>query len=129
MQGSFCQKIAGIILIQIKGIDSQECNDKYNTNSPQYKKTGVSMPIFEFKCTNCGEFIEVLVMGSSGDEEEIRCPKCDSQSFERVLSVSNHSMGGSVSSSSNGTSSGSSSYTQTRTCSSGSCTTYSIPGK
>lgn len=116
-------------MIPVKGIDSQESNAKYSLNCPKYYNTGVSMPIFEFKCTNCGEFIEVLVMGSSGDEEEIRCPKCDSQSFERVLSVSNHSMGGSISPSSSGASSGSSSYTQTRTCSSGSCTTYSIPGK
>lgn len=86
------------------------------------------MPIFEFKCTNCGEFVEVLVMGNSSDEDEIRCPKCDSQSFERVMSVMNHSIKEGGSSSKSGASQGSSPYTQTRSCSSGSCTTYTVPG-
>ncbi len=87
------------------------------------------MPIFEFKCTKCGEFVEVLIMGSSNDEEEIRCPKCDSQSFERVLSVSSHNMKDGGGASCKSGASPNSPYTQTRTCSSGSCTTYSVPGK
>lgn len=87
------------------------------------------MPIFEFKCTNCGEFVEVLVMGSSNDEDEIRCSKCDSQAFERVLSVTSHSIKDGGSASAKSGSAPNSSFTQTRSCSSGSCTTYTVPGK
>ena len=81
------------------------------------------MPIYEFKCLKCEEFFEVLVMG--GDEEqEMQCPKCKSEDFERVLSSTNYSMpgGGGAPGKPKGTSA------ETRTCSSGSCTTYTIPG-
>ena len=33
------------------------------------------MPIFEFKCLKCEEFIEMLVMNQD-DEVELKCPKC-----------------------------------------------------
>ena len=79
------------------------------------------MPIFEFKCTECGEFFELLVMNQK-DDEEVKCPKCGAQSFERVMSMSNYSMGGS----SAGTASKPS--CQERSCSGGSCSTYSVPG-
>ena len=82
------------------------------------------MPLYEFKCLKCDDFFELLVLGS--DEEKLmRCPKCKSADFERVLSTTNYSVtGGTVSAS--GDSKGTSA--QTRTCSSGSCTTYDIPG-
>lgn len=79
------------------------------------------MPIYEFKCTKCEEFFEILMM--SGDDE-IKCPKCGSQSFERVMSSTNYSMGGSAS----GGGSSAGVTKQDRTCSSGSCSTYTIPG-
>ena len=81
------------------------------------------MPIYEFKCLQCEEFFELLVMGSD-ENNEMNCPKCKSENFERVLSSTNYSMTG------GGPSSGANSGTsaQTRTCSSGSCTTYNIPG-
>jgi putative FmdB family regulatory protein len=76
------------------------------------------MPIYEFKCLECNEVFEMLVM--KNDEVELRCPKCKSEDFERVLSSTNYSMSsGSAKSGVN---------SQTRTCSSGSCTTYNIPG-
>ncbi|OQX17802.1 MAG: FmdB family transcriptional regulator [Desulfobacteraceae bacterium IS3] len=76
------------------------------------------MPIYEFRCLKCNEVFEKLVM--KNDEVELRCPKCKSEDFERVLSNTNYSMGsGGVKSEVN---------SQTRTCSSGSCTTYNIPG-
>ncbi len=79
------------------------------------------MPIFEFKCSDCEEFFEVLFM--SGDtEKEIKCSKCESFAVERVVSSTNYAMG--VPSSQKGESTSK----LTRNCSSGSCTTYTVPG-
>ena len=78
------------------------------------------MPLYEFKCLKCNEFFELLVM-KKGEEVEMKCPKCNSAEFERVLSATSYAMGGSADGA-QGVSS------QTRTCSSGSCTTYTIPG-
>jgi putative FmdB family regulatory protein len=78
------------------------------------------MPIYEFKCLKCNNFFELLFMGAD-DQSEMKCPKCQSQEFERVLSTSSFAMGGTSSGKQGATS-------QTRTCSSGSCTTYTIPG-
>jgi putative FmdB family regulatory protein len=78
------------------------------------------MPIYEFKCTECSEFFELLVIGED-DKTEMCCPKCKSEQFERVMSTTNYSMTG-------GGSGAAKSPTQTRTCSGGSCTTYNIPG-
>lgn len=79
------------------------------------------MPIFEFKCMDCEQFMELLVMNKQ-DEIEMVCSNCGSGNLERVLSTTNHAIAGGGSSSSSGAT------TQTRTCSSGSCTTYTIPG-
>lgn len=81
------------------------------------------MPIYEFKCTKCEEFFEVIVMGS-GDDNEINCPKCKSQEFQRVVSTTNYAMG-----SSGSPAGGSGVHTQERTCSGGSCKTYTVPGE
>lgn len=80
------------------------------------------MPIFEFKCSDCEEFFEILVMNKD-DEREIKCPKCKTFAVERVVSRTNFTMGGS-SSTKNQTVT-----TQERNCSSGSCSTYTIPGE
>ena len=78
------------------------------------------MPIYEFRCLKCDECFEFLVMNKD-DQIEMRCPNCTAEEFERVLSVSCHSMG-----SSSARNQGAQS--QTRACPSGSCTTYDIPG-
>ncbi len=78
------------------------------------------MPIYEFKCLKCEEYFEMLVMNTE-DQVEMKCPKCESENFERILSTMSYAMG-----SGPGESAGVSS--QTRNCSSGSCTTYEIPG-
>ena len=78
------------------------------------------MPIYEFKCLDCEDFFELLVMGSN-ENTEMKCPKCKSENFERVISATNYSMGESSGKSS-------SVKTQSRTCSSGSCTTWTLPG-
>ncbi len=79
------------------------------------------MPIFEFKCSDCEEFFEVLFM-SGDDEKEIKCPKCNCSAVERVVSSTNYAMGQSSASRQQKASA------QTRNCSSGSCTTYTVPG-
>ena len=81
------------------------------------------MPIYEFKCSKCEEFFEVIVMGS-GDDNEIICPKCESQEFQRVVSTTNYAMGSPKASGGSG-----GVHTQERTCSSGSCKTYTVPGE
>ncbi|MBW2574180.1 MAG: zinc ribbon domain-containing protein [Deltaproteobacteria bacterium] len=78
------------------------------------------MPIYEFKCLKCEEFIEMLIMNQD-DEVELKCPKCGGEELERVLSTTSYNMGYGP-----GTSAGAKS--QTRTCPSGSCTTYEVPG-
>ena len=76
------------------------------------------MPIYEFKCLKCNECFEILFT-STQEAAELKCAKCDSQDVERVLSSTNFSV------SSGG---GTGATAQTRSCSSGSCSTFDIPG-
>jgi putative FmdB family regulatory protein len=80
------------------------------------------MPIFEFKCSKCEEFFEVIVMGAD-DDDTVSCPKCKSKEFQRVVSTINYAMGNS---SSGGGATGV--QTQERECATGSCKTYTVPG-
>jgi len=50
------------------------------------------MPIYEFKCLKCEEFFELILMNKN-EEAELKCPKCGSDEFERVISTTNFSMG------------------------------------
>ncbi len=79
------------------------------------------MPIYEFKCSKCEEFFEVISTSSSKESDDNKCPKCDSREFERVLSQTNYVMGRSASSAK--------ATKQERNCSQGSCTTYTVPGE
>ena len=79
------------------------------------------MPIFEFKCSECEEFFEILFM-SGDDAKEIKCPKCNSSAVERVVSSTNYAMGATAGQKNQRV------EAQTRNCSSGSCTTYTVPG-
>ncbi|MDD2443245.1 MAG: zinc ribbon domain-containing protein [Desulfotomaculaceae bacterium] len=46
------------------------------------------MPIYEFRCTECGRRFEILcAMGESGGS--LHCPKCGAGSPERVMSSFN----------------------------------------
>jgi putative FmdB family regulatory protein len=81
------------------------------------------MPIFEFRCLKCNECFELLVM--SGDDQKevaLECPKCNSAEFEKIMSCTNYAMGDGPGGGRPAASS------ETRTCSSGSCTTYNLPG-
>ena len=80
------------------------------------------MPIYEFRCLECKEIFEVIILSGS-EEDEIKCTHCGKHNFERVLSSGNVS----VAPSSGGP--GTSSSKQERNCSTGSCTTYTIPGQ
>ncbi len=81
------------------------------------------MPIYEFKCTRCEKFFEIITNSlSSQDKTDNKCPECGSVEFERVISRTNYVMG---SSSARGKANVSK---QERNCSQGSCTTYTVPG-
>jgi putative FmdB family regulatory protein len=44
------------------------------------------MPIFEYKCPNCGHRFEKLVL-SSKRQRELRCPECDSPDVQKAISL------------------------------------------
>lgn len=50
------------------------------------------MPVFEFRCLECGHLFEQLFR-NAGEKVEIACPQCRSESFERVISSTNYVMG------------------------------------
>jgi putative FmdB family regulatory protein len=82
---------------------------------------GVVMPIYEFKCIECDEYIEILVMGNSDEKMAMKCAKCGSENLERIMSSTNFSVAG-------GGGCKSAPAIQERTCSGGSCTTWNLPG-
>ncbi len=43
------------------------------------------MPIYEFKCSNCENVFEELIM-SVGKESEVACPKCGSKDVAKLIS-------------------------------------------
>ena len=78
------------------------------------------MPLYEFRCLKCNEVFEFLVVGSD-DEMEMKCPHCGSEEFERVISTTNMSMGA-------GKDAQSRPQVENRQCSSGTCSTVTLPG-
>ena len=62
-----------------------------------------------------------MLIRNNDDKVEMACPKCNSEDFERIMSCTNHQMGG-------GSAAKQQASAQTRSCSSGTCTTYEIPG-
>lgn len=84
----------------------------------------VRMPIYEFRCTQCGHIQEIIVAGNDG-EVVMACEECRGEDMERVLSRVSYSMGSSGPSRSGGASLSST----TRDCGPGrSCTTLELPG-
>lgn len=78
------------------------------------------MPIFEFRCLQCGNLFEKLFINPN-EEINVNCPRCQSSSFERVISRTNYVMR-----SGRGTKRP---QVTTRSCSPGSnCVTLEIPG-
>ncbi len=70
------------------------------------------MPIYRYKCSDCGEEFDFLHK-SPGASEEVVCPKCGSKKAEKLLS--SFSVSGGDSSSSG------------PSCSTGSCPTGTCP--
>jgi putative FmdB family regulatory protein len=78
------------------------------------------MPIFEFRCTECGDIFEKLFL-SSEEDVELACPGCGSCTIERVVSRSSYAMGSG--------SGKSQPKISTKSCGSGNqCMTLDLPG-
>ena len=45
------------------------------------------MPIYEYRCNQCGKVSEILV-GVGPDDDNLMCQHCGSHSVEKILSVS-----------------------------------------
>jgi putative FmdB family regulatory protein len=76
------------------------------------------MPIYEFRCLKCNHVFELLNLKQETKGIKMKCPKCKSPEVERILSsVSIGRSGG-----------GKQSSHETKTCSSGSCTSFEVPG-
>jgi putative FmdB family regulatory protein len=41
------------------------------------------MPLYEYKCLACGDQFELLILRAS---QSVACPKCQSESIERLIS-------------------------------------------
>lgn len=44
------------------------------------------MPIYEYKCTKCGERFEAF-RSFGGKDEDIKCPACGATNPERIFSI------------------------------------------
>lgn len=55
------------------------------------------MPIYEYRCPQCGEKFDKLVR--LGADVEVRCPRCDSDKPQRLISLVAHTSSGSGASS------------------------------
>ena len=45
------------------------------------------MPIFEFKCKNCGHIFEEFVFSSNPDAGSIICPECSNKNTDKLMSA------------------------------------------
>jgi putative FmdB family regulatory protein len=75
------------------------------------------MPIYEFRCLGCGNVFEFLKLKKESEDAIMRCPKCGAEEVERILSTVSAVI-----------SSGSKSTHTTKSCGSGSCSSFEIPG-
>jgi len=76
------------------------------------------MPIYEFKCLDCGHVFEFLKLKKEDEKHEMKCPKCKSSEIERVLStVSVITSGG-----------GGKAKQTVKSCGSGTCASFEVPG-
>ena len=46
------------------------------------------MPIFEYRCENCGQTNEFLILGK---QEQLHCPHCQSEDLTKLMSAHNTS--------------------------------------
>ncbi len=77
------------------------------------------MPIFEFRCMQCGKLFEKLFVNRD-EKIELTCPQCHGDSLERVISKASYKMAAGKD--------GGPKIT-TKSCSSGNdCVTLEVPG-
>jgi putative FmdB family regulatory protein len=76
------------------------------------------MPIYEFKCLGCGHVFELLKLKKDDEKSGMKCPKCGSEDVERVLSSVSFITSGA----------GKKSKQTVKSCGSGTCTSFEIPG-
>ncbi len=71
------------------------------------------MPIYEYKCKNCDEIFEELVVSNSTPDSKISCPKCGKNKAEKLISATaiGGFFGSSVSNDTSGGSCGSGGFT------------------
>ncbi len=50
------------------------------------------MPIFEFRCAECGNEFEELFI-TSNEKTHLSCPRCKGEALERVVSRTNYTIG------------------------------------
>jgi len=79
------------------------------------------MPIYEFRCLSCNHCFELLAVRKD-DTTEMKCPSCDNEEVERVLSCVSYVMGSSSKGGSDKT------KVTSKSCSGGTCATIDIPG-
>ena len=53
------------------------------------------MPMYDYRCKNCDEVFEELVLSSTVPDEDVKCPKCGKNKSERLLSAPMIATGGS----------------------------------
>lgn len=51
------------------------------------------MPMYEYRCNECGEVSEILT-GVSREEPEIQCDSCQSSNLEKLISMSSFTVAG-----------------------------------
>lgn len=78
------------------------------------------MPIYEFRCVQCGHVQEVLVSAGASEPVEMICKSCKGVVLERVISRVSYTMGSDK---------GAAPRVSSKNCGSGnSCTTIDLPG-
>ena len=79
------------------------------------------MPIYEFRCVDCGHVQEVLIYNSS-QPIEMKCEQCQGEVLDRIMSRTTHAVGSSTGEST-------SPSVTTKSCGPGkNCTTLQLPG-
>lgn len=80
------------------------------------------MPIYEFRCVECGNLQEIIV-SSTSEDVSMTCKECGGETLERVLSTVSYMMGSSSAGKGEGPS------LATKSCGEGnSCSTLTLPG-
>ncbi|MEJ5351018.1 MAG: zinc ribbon domain-containing protein [Melioribacteraceae bacterium] len=78
------------------------------------------MPIFEYRCNDCGRKFEIFFK-SVKDSENVKCPKCFSENINKLFSMFSSSAGSSSSENTQCCCGDNRNYADNSFCSSGMC--------